>query len=402
VAPEDSEAANPCPSDYPIWVQEPGMNGTSFCIDNKRVYSLMPAGCYKPTSNCKPPGETGGNGWVTYKAPTPTTKYTLKYTAGTGGTISGTATQSIEKGKSGSQVTAVPNDGYTFTKWSDNKTSASRTDSNVQGNITVTANFAIKKYTVTYSPNGGSCTPATIEINHGSNAAAPSCTRSTYNVAGFTRTSGSGGDLNTSTGAVTNVSGNQTIQVSWSKSCGDGTCTADENANSCPVDCTAECGDSYCTHDENAATCSNDCEVNCGDGYCTHNENAETCSADCNTDCGDGLCTGEETPLTCSADCESECGDDLCTQGEDSNNCSKDCGEPVVQADTIPQTGIFDTVLGRVSVGVSFIFLGGLVSQYSKFNYLFNSITEKQEFRREIRKQKRVAKRRGRLEDRFK
>jgi hypothetical protein len=68
----------------------------------------------------------------------------------------------------------------------------------------------------------------------------------------------------------------------------------------------------------------------------------------------------------------------------------------------IPQTGIFDSVLGRVSVGVSFIFLGGLVSQYSKINYLLNSISEKQEFRSEIRKQRKAKRRRERLEDRFK
>jgi hypothetical protein len=68
----------------------------------------------------------------------------------------------------------------------------------------------------------------------------------------------------------------------------------------------------------------------------------------------------------------------------------------------IPQTGIFDTVLGRVSVGVSFIFLGGLVTQYSKINYVFNSISERREFRVEIRKQKRVNKRRNSLESRFK
>jgi hypothetical protein len=65
---------------------------------------------------------------------------------------------------------------------------------------------------------------------------------------------------------------------------------------------------------------------------------------------------------------------------------------------TIPQTGVFDTVIGKISLGFSFIFLGGLVSQYSKINYL---LAEKQQFRSEIRKQKKATRRRKRLEDRF-
>jgi hypothetical protein len=60
----------------------------------------------------------------------------------------------------------------------------------------------------------------------------------------------------------------------------------------------------------------------------------------------------------------------------------------------VPQTGIFDTVLGRVSIGVSFIFLGGLVSQYSRINYFFNSVSQE-------RDRKRMFRRRTRLEDRF-
>jgi hypothetical protein len=69
---------------------------------------------------------------------------------------------------------------------------------------------------------------------------------------------------------------------------------------------------------------------------------------------------------------------------------------------TVPETGLLDTVIGRISLGISFMFLGGLVSQYSRLNYFFNSVAEKYEFKGEIRKQKRRAKRRKKLEDRFK
>ncbi|KUK76582.1 MAG: hypothetical protein XD93_0834, partial [candidate division WS6 bacterium 34_10] len=93
----------------------------------------------------------------------------------------------------------------------------------------------------------------------------------------------------------------------------------------------------------------------------------------------------------------------VCSNADGSVNCE---ASRIDSAGGIPQTGIFDTVLGRVSVGVSFIFLGGLVSQYSRINYFFNSVSEKNQFRREInkqrRKEKRIQRRREKLEDNFK
>ena len=71
----------------------------------------------------------------------PADKVVLTYIAGPGGTITGTATQEINKGASGTAVTATPNAGYTFVKWSDGKTTATRTDTNVQISATYTATF---------------------------------------------------------------------------------------------------------------------------------------------------------------------------------------------------------------------------------------------------------------------
>ena len=48
----------------------------------------------------------------------------------------------MNRGGSGSQVTAVPNTGYHFVQWSDGVTTAARTDTNVMANINVTASFA--------------------------------------------------------------------------------------------------------------------------------------------------------------------------------------------------------------------------------------------------------------------
>src|SRR5206468_1796771 len=77
--------------------------------------------------------------------------YTLTYTAGANGTISGTSPQTVNYGGSGSPVAAVANTGYHFVNWSDGSTANPRTDTNVTANISVTANFAINTYTLTYT-----------------------------------------------------------------------------------------------------------------------------------------------------------------------------------------------------------------------------------------------------------
>ena len=68
--------------------------------------------------------------------------YTLTYTAGPHGTISGTSPQTVNYGDNGSPVTAVPDSGYSFVNWSDDSTQNPRTDMNVMMDISVTANFA--------------------------------------------------------------------------------------------------------------------------------------------------------------------------------------------------------------------------------------------------------------------
>jgi uncharacterized repeat protein (TIGR02543 family) len=68
--------------------------------------------------------------------------YTLTYTAGSNGTISGTSPQTVDSGDSGTAVTAVPDSGYNFVNWSDESTANPRIDTNVTADISVTANFA--------------------------------------------------------------------------------------------------------------------------------------------------------------------------------------------------------------------------------------------------------------------
>lgn len=69
------------------------------------------------------------------------TTYSLSYTAGTGGSITGIASQRINSGNDGSAVTATPDAGYVFDTWSDGVLTATRTDNNITADKAVTATF---------------------------------------------------------------------------------------------------------------------------------------------------------------------------------------------------------------------------------------------------------------------
>lgn len=72
--------------------------------------------------------------------------HTLNYAAGAGGTLTGSTSQMVTHGGSGTAVTAVPNTGFEFVDWSDGVLTASRTDTNVMATLSVTANFAIASH----------------------------------------------------------------------------------------------------------------------------------------------------------------------------------------------------------------------------------------------------------------
>jgi len=99
--------------------------------------------------------DTNVAGDITVTANFAINAYTLTYTAGTGGSIQGPSPQTVSYGFSGQQVTALPAAGYQFSRWSDGLTTATRTDTNVTGNITVTAEFVINVYTLTYAAGTG-------------------------------------------------------------------------------------------------------------------------------------------------------------------------------------------------------------------------------------------------------
>jgi uncharacterized repeat protein (TIGR02543 family) len=84
--------------------------------------------------------------------------YTVTYTAGANGTISGTSPQTVNQGASSTAVTATPNGGYHFVSWSDGSLTAARTDTNVTVNVDVSASFGINinihRYTLTANVSG--------------------------------------------------------------------------------------------------------------------------------------------------------------------------------------------------------------------------------------------------------
>ncbi|MGD9420477.1 MAG: carbohydrate-binding protein [Verrucomicrobiota bacterium JB025] len=86
---------------------------------------------------------TGGSGylfnlnWFTFTR----SAHTLTYNAGLNGSISGTSPQMIDPGSNGSPVTAVADSTHHFSGWSDGITDNPRTDTNVTGDLDVTAVF---------------------------------------------------------------------------------------------------------------------------------------------------------------------------------------------------------------------------------------------------------------------
>ncbi len=85
---------------------------------------------------------------MTVTAQYASTAYTLTYTAGTGGSITGTTAQAVNSGASGTAVTATPDENYLFVNWSDGSTNNPRTDTDVRSDLSVTANFEIKSVTL--------------------------------------------------------------------------------------------------------------------------------------------------------------------------------------------------------------------------------------------------------------
>ena len=153
-------------------------------------------------------GGSGAYGIVIVKY----TVWTLTYNAGSGGSINGVSPQTVCGGSSGSTVTAIPATCYHFVNWSDGITTASRTDTNVQNDITVTANFTINTYNLNYSAaaNGSISGTANQTVNcYASGSAVTAVPLPCYHFVSW-----SDGNLNASR-TDSNVQANLTVSASF-------------------------------------------------------------------------------------------------------------------------------------------------------------------------------------------
>ncbi|HDP35573.1 MAG TPA: M6 family metalloprotease domain-containing protein, partial [Candidatus Hydrogenedentes bacterium] len=80
--------------------------------------------------------------------------YTLTYTAGANGALSGETTQTVFHGADGAAVEALPNAGYHFVQWSDGSVENPRVDAAVTENIAVEAGFDRTYYTLSLEKTG--------------------------------------------------------------------------------------------------------------------------------------------------------------------------------------------------------------------------------------------------------
>ncbi|WP_246120376.1 InlB B-repeat-containing protein [Cohnella terricola] len=110
-------------------------------------------------------------------------QYTLNYTADVNGTVIGNVAQTVDYGNNGTPVTAVPNSGYAFEKWSDGNINATRTDTNIPGTINVTAQF-VKLHTVTFTVDGGDLVPSQ-SVKHNQLATVPTTTKEGFGFVGW-------------------------------------------------------------------------------------------------------------------------------------------------------------------------------------------------------------------------
>jgi uncharacterized repeat protein (TIGR02543 family) len=94
--------------------------------------------------------------------------HTVTFTAGSGGTLTGTTTQTVNDGDDCTAVTAVPDAGYQFTGWTGDYTGTDNplTITNVTSNMNITANFAVIVV-------GGPADGATLSSDKGTFAATP-------------------------------------------------------------------------------------------------------------------------------------------------------------------------------------------------------------------------------------
>jgi hypothetical protein len=152
---------------------------TVSCGGNGTAVTAIPDSCYHFTqwndaSTQNPRQDDNVSGNISVTASFALTYYSLTYSAGSHGSLTGNISQSVPCGGNGTAVTAIPDSCYHFTQWSDASMQNPRQDDNASGNINVTATFAIDVYSLTYSPGAHGSLSGNISqiVNCGGNGTA--------------------------------------------------------------------------------------------------------------------------------------------------------------------------------------------------------------------------------------
>jgi uncharacterized repeat protein (TIGR02543 family) len=148
--------------------------------------------------------------------------FAVNFAAGSNGSLTGTASQTINYGASATAVTAVPTTGYHFVNWTGTggfvtSTANPLTVSNVTAAQTITVNFAIDTFAVVFVSGGnGTLTGTTSQtINYGASATAITAVPAIgYHFVNWT---GTGGFVTSTANPLTvsNVTAAQTITVNF-------------------------------------------------------------------------------------------------------------------------------------------------------------------------------------------
>lgn len=113
------------------------------------------------------------------EGPPPPAAYTVRFTAGTGGSLSGEVHQTVNRGEATSEVTAIPDAGYVFVHWAWTGGGSTATNPllipNVSEDLTVTAFFEeepgpLPDPAQPENPGGGTGTLYYLDVNTGSDS----------------------------------------------------------------------------------------------------------------------------------------------------------------------------------------------------------------------------------------
>ena len=144
--------------------------------------------------------------------------YTVTYTAGTGGSVTGDLTQMVVSGSDCTSVTAVPSEGYLFNNWYVDYTGTENplTVTDVMSDMEIRANFIRKRYEVIFTAGtGGSLLgDASQTVVHGED-----CTAVRAEASEGYEFSGWSGDYTGTENplTLTNVTSAKTIQANFSQ-----------------------------------------------------------------------------------------------------------------------------------------------------------------------------------------